>query len=306
MATTENQNKKPRVGDIKERLTSSMSIHDGGFALEYFGYNFTASGLAKKVYVYPPSELQDNDSRTVSLDGEKLNLFSSALNSKFLSSFRSERYSLFDVSFRESGCANSIGFSFNDIMDFDYIEPEKIFQPFENCGISFIGDVVKKLQANIFLYHPKYNPVFMFGLVINNTNLECAKGFVRFDQAEAPTAEERESIIERIVKTINHKDSCVKLFTSVAKKLERLGLTFAFVGVDCYINGSVRFKLYFRCYGERDLAKIAEEVSSILSQFGLSGSVQDVFSQPQGGVAAIALSSDSFEDINGVQLYFYP
>ena len=295
------------VNRSKSARKNSLLLQDGVFEVEFFGYSFSLLGVEKKVYVKAPMVLQNCGKRTISLSVEELNLVSSALRNTFISSFRSERFSLFDISFRTAGLSSSIGFNFNDIMDFYYIEPEQIFKPFENYGVGFISNVIKKLQASMFQYPPGYNPVFMFGLVISGSaDLECVKGFIRYDPAEAPTALDRASIIERIAKPINPKGSGAKLFTDVANELECIGFEFAFVGVDCYINGSVRIKLYFRCYGKYDLNETVEKISSMISQFGLSGRVEDCFSQHHSGIWGIALSTDLFEDVNRVQLYFYP
>ena len=79
---------------------------------------------------------------------------------------------------------------------------------------------------------------------------------------------------------------------------------FYFVGVDSYANGSKRFKLYFKFFGENDLD--IKKTILVLSQFDFCNNVKKVFEKHKNGIWGLALSTDMFEYVNGIQLYFYP
>ena len=231
-------------------------------------------------------------------------MISQALENKFLSSFVSNRYSLYDVSFRESGTTSSIGFSFNDIQDSSYIEPLQAFKPFENFGIQPITDIIEKIQNSIFQHQPLYNPISMIGLVIDDAILTCIKAYIRFDLSEAQTSLEGGNIVKNIIKTVTPQQPSVSAFTEITQNLEDLGFVFYFVGVDSYANGSKRFKLYFKFFGENDLD--IKKTILVLSQFDFCNNVKKVFEKHKNGIWGLALSTDMFEYVNGIQLYFYP
>lgn len=278
------------------------------FQLEFFAYNFTSSYISKKIYVRPFLTNETNVNKFL-LDNEKVSLISSAINNKYLSSFSSERYSLYDISFRDSDSIKSIGFCFNDIKDITYIEPKQIFEHFNNYNILHITDIINKTQKAIFPQCPKYNPVYMIGLVIEESELTCLKSYIRFDLEEANTTEKRERFIEHIVKTFgsnSFKDSSAENFKQLTQKLENLGFIFSFVGIDFYSNGTERFKLYYRLYEIVDSDLIVKEISTILSQLGLYNNIKEIINQHYTGIWGIALSTKVFQDINGLQLYLYP
>ena len=292
---------------MSDYIASNQSINIfnayKGFRVEFYGYNLTTSGIVKKLYIKGKFEVDSLKDKQIILDDRNINLISHALSNKFLSAFNLERYSLFDISLRELG---SIGFSFNDLKDSSYIEPKQIFKPFVDFENQAISDIVKKIQDSIFLQQPQYNPVFMIGLIIDDIELVCIKAYIRFDLAEAATSVERMHIVERIVKVINQKVSCVNYFSNIVKQFESIGFIFSFVGVDCDINDSKRFKLYFRFYGENNFSEIVKKLTLILSGLGLYNGIQEIFNQHSSGIWGIAVSTDTFECIDGIQLYFYP
>jgi len=276
------------------------------FIIEFFAYNLTTLEIVKKIYLKNIFNAQDYSNRKIVLDDEKLNLISHALNNKYLSSFCSERYSLFDISFREFESKSSIGFCFNDIKDSYYIEPNQIFKSFVDFGIDSIIVNIRRIQKSIFLHQPQYNPIFMIGLVFEGVNLSCIKAYIRFSLLEFSTSIEREYLVQRIVREINPKNSSVKYFSELTRKLEALGFTFSFVGIDSHANVVSRFKLYFRYYENNNFDVVAKEVVLILSQIGIYNNIQEVFNQHNNGLWGLAFSTDTFERVNGVQLYFYP
>jgi hypothetical protein len=133
------------------------------------------------------------------------------------------------------------------------------------------------------------------------------KTYIRFDIEEASSPVERVCMIERILKLIDASNLLfVECFFELSKRLENMGFVFAFVGVDFYVKNHKRFKLYFKFCGNNDMAEILNEISAMLSQFGLSDSMKEVTNKTYNGVWGLAISIDSVEYVNGVQLYLYP
>lgn len=295
MADNDIINQSPKGVDICE-----------DFLIEFLGYNLTTSGVVKKIYVKAPFAKRECNDKRIILDDDKLELISNALNNKFLSSFHSERYSIYDISFRESGSNGSIGLNFIDLKDSTYINPKQAFEPFVNFGIDSISDVANKIENSMFLQCPQYNPISMIGVVFDGKENTCIKSYIRFNQEDAPTCKERGSIIKRIIESINSSTSSLTYFSNIAKKLEDLGFIFYFVGVDCYNSGKERFKLYFRYCGKNNLRTITKEIESILYNFGLQSHVESIFNQHNNGIWGLAVSTKAFNSVNGVQLYLYP
>lgn len=291
--------------DVIEQSTNVLSKGEG-FLIEFFGYNFTASCVDKKIYVKPPFATRECYDKNINLDDDKLKLISNALNNQYLSSFSSERYSLYDISFRESGSIGSIGFNFIDLKDSNYIGPKQAFKPFVDFGVDPMSEVVDNIQKNMFLHCPQYNPISMIGVVFDGKENTCIKSYIRFNQEDAPTCKERGSIFKRIIESINPSTSSLTYFSDIAQKLEDLGFIFYFVGVDCYNSGKERFKLYFRYFGKNDLSSITKEIGSILYKFGLQSHVDSIFNQHNNGIWGLAVSTEVFNSVNGIQLYLYP
>lgn len=279
---------------------------DETFILEFLAYNVSASDITKKIYVKVPSGVQKENSKKIALRRDQLHLISQALDNRYLSSFQSDRYTLFDISFRELGSTSKIGFSFNDVKDYTFIEPIQVFKSFKDYGIKEFINTLDALQNSMFPQKPEYNPIFMMGIVIDTTKLKSIKAYIRYDLEEAPTPFERKNMMESVIRAINPKRTRETSFFNNAGKVEDLGFVFSFVGVDYCADGAKRYKLYFRSYEENDLGAITNEVALMSSQFGQNDSVRNIFSKHKNGMWGIALSTDSFEYVNGVQLYFYP
>ncbi len=289
--------------NIVRWLISTLNINKD-FILEFFAYNVSVSDITKKVYIRVSPYMQD--AKKIKLSNEQLKLISFALDNKYLSSFQSNRYSLFDVSFRELNDTSNIGFSFNDVYDYTYIEPLQVFKPFAEFGIDEFIHTLNSIQKAMFLKKPQYNPIFMIGTVIDNSKLKNVKAYIRYDLEEAPTILERGNIIKMVATTINSNITSTTSFFDIAEKLENLGFIFSFVGIDCYASGVERYKIYFRSYDEKNWEVIAKEVTLTLLQLRLNDRIQNIFSKHKNGMWGIALSTDSFEYVNGVQLYFNP
>lgn len=180
------------------------------FLLEFRGYNLTASDTAEKIYVKAPFAKRECTDKIIILDHDKIKLLSTALNSKFWSSFSTDRYSLYDISFRNTGFGKSIGFSFNDVQDSFYMEPEEVFAPFSDFGISSLCKNIRRIQKSMFLQFPQYNPVFMIGIVLDDMMLTCVKSYIRFDLEKVPTSIERGHMIERMIQAVNLKNGAGK------------------------------------------------------------------------------------------------
>lgn len=288
---------------LKRRLISTVNIRDE-FTIEFFAYNISISEITKKIYIKLLSDVKDV--KKVVLSDKQLQLISFALDNKYLSSFCSNRYYLFDISLRESNDTSNVGFSFNDVCDYTFIDPLQIFEPFVEFGIDNFINTTKVVQKAIFQQKPHYNPIFMIGMVMDKSTLKSVKAYIRYDLAEAPTSFERENIIKAISTAINPKINCTSFFFDVAEKLENLGFVFSFIGIDGCVNGVERYKIYFRSYEDKNWEIIEKEITELLSHLRLNDRVQTIFNNHKNGMWGIALSTDFFENINRVQLYFNP
>lgn len=292
-----------RENKLKGRLISTMNIRND-FAIEFFAYNISISEIKKKIYIRLLSDTKD--AKKVVLSDKQLQLMSFALDNKYLSSFCSNRYCLFDISLRELKDTSNVGFSFNDVCDYIFIDPSQIFEPFMEFGIDKLINTIRVVQQAMFQQKPHYNPIFMIGMVMDKSILKSLKAYIRYDLAEAPTSVERENIIKAVSRAINSKIKSTSSFFDVAEKLENLGFIFSFIGVDLYADGVERYKIYFRSYEDKNWKIIEKEITDLLLHLGLNDRVQTIFNKHKNGMWGIALSTDSFENINRVQLYFNP
>lgn len=280
-----------------------MNIKDD-FIIEFFAYNISISEITQKMYIRLSSDVKDE--KKVELGDKELQLISSALDNKYLSSFRSNRYYLFDISLRELNNISNVGFCFNDAYDYIFINPSQIFEPFVEFGIDELVNTIKVVQKAMFQQKPHYNPIFMIGMVMDKSILKSIKAYIRYDLAEVPTSLERENIIKAVSIAINPKIKSNSSFFDVAEKLENLGFIFSFIGIDCYVDGAERYKFYFRSYEDKNWEVIEKEITGLLLHLGLNDRVQTIFNQHKNGMWGIAISTDSFENFNRVQLYFNP
>ena len=289
--------------------TKNVLSLDNNFALEFYGYNFTSSRIEKKLYVKVPFAKKKFHDNQIILDDNKLNLISGALNNSFLSCFFSDRYYLYDISFRDTVSAKSIGFNFVDLKDSTFLEPFQAFKPFSTLGINPACKLVEKMQEIMFLQKPTYNPLSMIGVVYNGTEITSLKSYIRFNQEETPTSLHRGIIIKRIVKAMSKNNNSVEYFAKFSEKFEKVGFIFYFIGIDSYKDGSERYKLYFRILDKNnEYHKNLKGITALLSQFGFNfnNDIEDIFNQHNNGIWGLAVSTIDFNSVNGVQLYLYP
>lgn len=97
------------------------------FVPKFFAYSIDTSDITKKLYVYPPYTGQSSLDGKVTVDDEQLEALSAALSTRFFSSIDSERFTLYEISLRESGQGRSVSFNFFDRRDSEYASPQEIF-----------------------------------------------------------------------------------------------------------------------------------------------------------------------------------
>ena len=95
-----------------------MNKHDSEnnptFVPKFFAYSIDNSGVTKKLYIYPPYMEQSSIDGKIVIDDEQVEALFAALNTRFLSSLDSERFTLYEISLRESGHGRSVSFNFFD------------------------------------------------------------------------------------------------------------------------------------------------------------------------------------------------
>ena len=276
------------------------------FNAEFFAYSIFPTSIVEKLYIKKPSKNDTIINRKV-LSREQNQLISQAINNEYLSSFVSNRYSLFDISFRKTDHANTVGFSYNDLKDYEYITPSEIFKHFERLGIDTFLTTIQSVQSIMFSNIPQYNPVSMIGFVIKDGTLDCIKAYIRFAREEVPTRKLRLKMIEKISKTITHQSHSNVAFLSAVEKIERLGVEYSFLGVDYNIvEKKERFKLYFRAFDHLEKRKVVNEIVALFPDIISNVQIQTMFQRSERILWGIALSTNAFDCVNGVQLYLYP
>lgn len=272
--------------------------------IEYDAFNFTSKDVVNKMYIRVLNEKNDNPLLSPNLDEDNILLMSTALDNKYLLSLLQTRYSIYDISFRKLGNKKSIGFSFNDVADYEYITPEVVFEPFKDLGIDSFVNTVNNIQGAMFHEKPQFNPVFMIGLLISEKALSSVKAYIRIDIKDNSLSKQRMIIIDNIINKMN-PEITKNDFRAATVALEKLGLTFNFVGVDYKPDNSKRYKLYFRNYNNILFSDVSSEFKTMLLYFGLKNELNIIESHSKE-IWGIAISTNNFQDVNGIQLYLYP
>lgn len=275
------------------------------FFVEFYAYNISALDIVHKVYMRVKRRSENKIKHQIVLKDEQLYLLSRALTNEVFAELQQDRYYLYDLSFRESVGDTTIGFSFHDIKDSNYIEPHLIFAPFSAFGIDEVVNSIYRVERAIFYSKPRYNPIFMIGTVFKGEALSCLKAYIRYDQSSVHGATDRINLIRNIIKEHEPGGAVKALFYDTAVELESLGFVFSFVGLDYYGEGKKRYKVYFRFYKNERYKFLIEQLPLKLSNLGLFDKVEEVLLK-HNSIWGIALATDSFEHVNGVQLYFYP
>lgn len=288
-----------QIGDLS-------NTHDS-FLVEFFGYNFTISSVDKKIYLKAPFARKVCTDKELKLDDNKLKLIFESLDNEFFASFVSDRYSLYDICLRESNCTSGVGFNFVDLWDSNYIDDSLAVEPFTRFwdDASFY-ETIKLVKKGMFQQQPSYNPISMIGLVVDGEKITSIKSYIRFNTEDVPSVTERTYLIKRIIKSIKPNTAITEYILNMSQKLENLGFEFSFVGTDCYSDESERFKFYFRFRGNNDIDYILNEIIALLSYAGLYNNVYEVLDRNYSGIWGLAISTNTFNDVNGIQLYFYP
>lgn len=289
---------------INKDLNNSENILNK-FTIRYFGYNFTQQGITNKLYIKFSSDNNEHEKTNNVLNDKQIYSLSKALNNEWLNSFHNIRYSLFEMCIREFAFDENVGFNFIDTKDFSYISPQKIFEFLGDESQPLI-DIVSSIEKNMFNEMPAYNPIFIIGATVNIDKISTLKSYIRFNPEELPTPKDRINLIKCIAKTINYNESFLDNYSVLIEKLEKSGLIFSFIGVDYSLDGSKRFKLYFKSKEQNNYKKLLNAVSEIISEYGLFDKLNHIFQKHSNGIWGIAISTDTFKSINGIQLYFYP
>lgn len=276
------------------------------FAKEFLAYNISTHGLSKKIYIRPVVNKSIDDIELINLKDEQLSLISNALKNPFMSKYKSDRYCLYDLSLRSNSLNKTLGFCFNDSKDYSYIEPFQIFEMFKSFGIKSFVKNIMTLQKSIFHEQPIYNPIFMIGMVVDQSKLKCIKAYIRYDINELPIQNERLKMLYRVLDKMNSKIEDDASILNIATELEDLGFVFSFVGIDCNENHEMRYKFYFRAYSNIRLAKIELKIRLIFKRLNFYNSVDEMFNLHENNMWGVAISSNSLMDVNGIQFYFYP
>ena len=280
-------------------------------SLEYIAYSIKPGCIVKKKYVRLESKKNLKNGKDCLLSEDELLLVEKALRSKYIRWFSENRYSLYDISFRHYDFKKEqeIGFSFKDDFDIDYIEPVNALSVFGD----YISDLsirqVDRILDAVFFEKPSYNPIFMIGLLLSPMHFVSAKVYIRFDVDEYPEQQDRIDIIKRVALRVNpsfHEKNNSLL--NIVELFEKKGFVFRFFGIDYYHSDQEeeRIKLYFRYSGTDSMSLVKNMIVEVASLLHLSGVEIEVLLQQNKEISSIALSTDLFESVNGLQIYYNP
>ena len=139
---------KPDIEIFEE--VNPMNEHDSGssstFVPKFFAYSIDTSGITKKLYVYPPYMGQSSLDGKVAIDGEQLEALSAALSTRSLSSLDSERFTLYEISLRESGKGRSVSFNFFDRRDNEYVSHQEIFTFIDDFDVAPLVSATQMME----------------------------------------------------------------------------------------------------------------------------------------------------------------
>ena len=285
-----------------------MNEHDLGsnptFVPKFFAYSIDNSGITKKLYIYPPYMGQASLDGKVAIDDEQLEALSAALSTRSLSSINSERFTLYEISLRESGQGRSVSFNFFDRRDSEYASPQEIFTFVDDFDVTPLVSATQMMEECVFQERPPYNPTWMFGVLLNQGTLSTVKAYIRIDPEKALTTQDKQNIILRIAKTHGVSDELKERLCQTAELFDSWGFPFRIIGIDCGRDGHLRYKLYFRSNGGEDSSSLRAWLLEVMQDTTIRESVNEMFEKHRLGMWGIGLSLGQFDGLEGFQPYF--
>lgn len=285
-----------------------MNKHDSGsnpaFVPKFFAYSIDNSGVTKKLYIYPPYMGQSSIDGKIVIDDKQAEALSAALNTHSLSSLDSERFTLYEISFRESGQGRSVSFNFFDRRDSEYVSPQEIFSFVDDFDVTLLVSSTQMMEECVFQERPPYNPTWMFGVLLDQGNLSAVKSYIRIDPEKTLTTQDKQNIILRIAKAHGVSDELKEKLLQTTGLLESWGFPFRIIGIDCGRDGHLRYKLYFRSNGKEDSSSLRAWLLEVLQDTTIRESVNEMFEKHRLGMWGIGLSLGQFDGLEGFQPYF--
>ncbi len=266
--------------------------------------NVNRVGITKKLYVYPPYMGQSSLDGKVAIDGEQIEALSTALSTRSLSSLDSERFTLYEISFRESCQGRSVSFNFFDRRDGEYVSPQKIFAFVDDFNVAPLVSATQMIEKCVFIECPPYNPTWMFGVHLDQGTLSAVKAYIRIDPNKSLTMQEKQNIILRIAKAHGVPNELKERLCQTAGLFDSWGFPFRIIGIDCGRDGHLRYKLYFRSNGSEDCSSLRAWLLEVLQDTTIKESVNEMFEKHRLGMWGIALSLGQLDGLEGFQPYF--
>ena len=274
------------------------------FVPKFYAYSINTSGITKKLYVYPPYMGQSSLDGKVAIDGEQFEALSAALSTHFLSSLNSERFTLYEISLRESGKGRSVSFNFFDRRDSEYVSPQEIFAFVDDFDVAPLVSATLMMEECVFQERPPYNPTWMFGVLLDQGNLSAVKAYIRIDPEKILSAQDKQNIILRIAKAHGVSYELKERLLQTTRLLESWGFPFRIIGIDCGCDGHLRYKLYFRSNGGEDSSSLRAWLLEVIQDTTIRESVNEMFEKHRLGMWGIGLSLGQFDGLEGFQPYF--
>ena len=223
----------PNVDICEEEnpMNKQDSESDLTFVPKFFAYSIDNSGITKKLYIYPPYMGQSSLDGKVAIDNEQLEALSAALNTRFLSSLDSERFTLYEISLRESGQGRSVSFNFFDRRDSEYVSPQEIFTFVDDFDVAPLVSATQMMEKCVFQERPPYNPTWMFGVLLDQGDLSAVKSYIRIDPEKALSTQDKQNIILRIAKTHGVSYELKERLLQTTSLLESWGFPFRIIKI---------------------------------------------------------------------------
>lgn len=276
------------------------------YRTEFYAYNLDSSGIKFKRYVYPPSEAPSSVIMDVGIDENQFRALSLALESSCFSTLDTNRFSLYDISFRGVGNTTAVSFNFTDTRASEYLSTAEALKSVSGFDVDPLVEAAERLEKSVFPFGVDYNPNWMFGLLFERDLLVSVKAYLRFDIDGALGLSGRQETITRIMRNHNAPEELENELLDYGRWLDDCGFFLRILGIDQKVGGKLRYKFYFRTKGDENPGSVGKRLVVMTKDHSVAAEVEEVFQRHRNGMWGLGISVGSLNKANGFQLYFYP
>lgn len=275
------------------------------FKTKFLAYSLSASGIQIKRYVYPPFRIPISGINA-GTDTKQLRALSLALESPHFSTLDTERFSLYEISFRGARGTDSLSFNFMDSKGSEYLSAAELFGSINGFDVHRLIEATEKLEKSVFPFGVSYNPNWMFGLLFEQSSLVAVKEGMRFDPDGTLDFTRRQEVISRITEAHGAPERLKDELHAWSRWLYGCGFFFRILGIDQDASGELRYKFYFRSDGKEDSDVLRSRLVDTMEDSIIKRRVDEIFRSNQSGMWGIGISVGNMSKIDRFQLYFHP